>query len=473
MGSKRLKAVVLAGSLPILSCDQEGIHKVSRKLGKFLKKFEVPPFIKGGLLDKIGSLLGLSPMVAPFPGFMVAALLRKWGTPMNTGMAITSGDAPIQNWAGTLGDIPDAAKVYNADAVLKREVHKYHCYSCGIGCGGIAAIHDLGSGEFQYTHKPEYETLDCFGPLLKNNDLDSVFYINELINRAGLDCISAGNTVAFAIECFERGLITKTQTDGIDLTWGNASAIIEFVKRMIAREGIGDLFADGVKKAVERIGPESAPLGMHIGGQEPGMHDARNDPQLAVHFAAEPSPGKHTTGMMLTYGTLELNRICSWAPIASIHTKRADLIPNERIAKMAAANSCYSMLIDAAGGCMYGAMIGSSHWNIVEYLNLASGWNLTGDQYMEIGNRIQTMKQIFNIRQGIKPKEVRLPDRMEGRPPLQSGPLRKVTLQNEKQKQLYWDVFGWDHETGVPLPETISALGIDQLINTDVEKRNG
>ena len=136
-------------------------------------------------------------------------------------------------------------------------------------------------------HKPEYETIEAFGPLLMNWSLDSIYQLNELLNRAGMDTISAGNTVAWAIECYENGILTKEQTDGLEQTWGNTEAILALVKKMIAREGFGDALADGVKRASARFGGKE--YAMHVGGQEPGMHDARNDPQLGVHFVVVPA----------------------------------------------------------------------------------------------------------------------------------------------------------------------------------------
>lgn len=235
---------------------------------------------------------------------------------------------------------------------------------------------------------------------------------------------------------------------------------------MISREGFGDKLADGVKRAADHFGGEE--YAMHIGGQEPGMHDSRNDPQLAVHFTAEPAPGKHTIGMSLQYGAMSLCDICSWAPPAKLHKKSDDLIPNDTVAMIAKANACYSMLIDGAGGCYYAEMMGVHMWRLVEYLNAAAGWNYDGDHYMEIGARIQTLRQMFNIKHGIAPSSFVLPSRMEGKPPLTNGPLKGIQLRNKEQVSLHWKAFGWDAETGEPLPETINAMGIAELLEEGV-----
>ena len=183
------------------------------------------------------------------------------------------------------------------------------------------------------------------------------------------------------------------------------------------------------------------------------MHDARNDPQLGVHFVAEPAPGKHTVGMSIEYGAMSLCDICTWAPPARIHPKSRDLEDTEEMALISKANTCYTMLVDGAGGCYYGQMMGVHMWKLVDYLNAAEGWDHDGDWYMQIGERIQTLRQLFNIKQGYDPAAVKLPDRMQGIPPLPSGPLKGVTLKNREQVSAHWRAFGWDGKTGVPLPE--------------------
>ena len=463
MGSKKLKAVVLAGCKSMPCADSEKVHALSKKLGTTLSNVKLPSGM-GGILGMGGRMLGMLPSI-PMDGAMTPYLFKEWGTPSNTPMAITSGDGPIKNWAGGPKDAPGAVKAYNPEKINKIEMQKYHGYSCPMGCGGRLDIHKNAYGSFEETHKPEYETLQVFGPLCLNNDLDSVLYINELLNRAGMDSISAGNTVAWAIEAYEKGVLTKEQTDGLELSWGNAKAIIRLVEKMIAREGFGDYLADGVKRAAAHFG--GADFAMHVGSQEPGMHDSRNDPQLAVHYVAEPAPGKHTIGMALQYGAMSLCDICSWAPPAKVHSKSEDLIPNETNALISVANACYSMLVDGAGGCYYAEMMGVHMWKLVDYLNAAAGWNYDGDHYMEIGKRIQTLRQLFNIKQGIAPSSVALPDRMAGKPPLKNGPLKGVTLQNKEQVALHWKAFGWDEKTGEPLAETIEKLGISALMEAE------
>ena len=150
-----------------------------------------------------------------------------------------------------------------------------------MSCGGIVQV-KTGRYPIEEMHKPEYETSCALGTLLLNRDLDALFLLNDLLNRAGMDTISAGSTVAFAMECYENGVVSRDDLDGLDLRWGNAEAIIDFVKKMIAREGCGDFWADGVKVAQKKLGEASDAYAMHAGGQELPMHDSRFDAGFAV-----------------------------------------------------------------------------------------------------------------------------------------------------------------------------------------------
>jgi aldehyde:ferredoxin oxidoreductase len=456
MGSKRLKAVVLAGSKPIQCHDPKNVKAISTELATKIKNQNLPGFMKGSILPVMGKMMGMMKNASAMDGIMAAGLFKRWGTIMNNTLGMPSGDSPVKNWKGSVKDYPWwKYRQLNPDRIVKRQTKRYACYSCVMSCGGICDIKDIKYGNFSHTHKPEYETCCSFGTLLLNKDLDAIYYINELLNRAGMDSISAGNTVAFAMECFENGVITTADTGGLDLTWGNAEAIIELVKMMINREGIGDILADGVIKAAEKIGNDSGVHAVHAGGQEPGMHDSRMDPILGVHFSVEASPGKHTTGSSIAYNVCNLWSEVSWAPKVTKFPKTEDYEASETNALKAMANSCYKMVTDGVGGCWFAAALGIQHWQVFNWLNAATGWDKTPDDYMEIGKQIQTLRQRFNVKHGIDPMRFKIVDRISGHPPLKKGPLAGKTFDIEKMMKKYWEVIGWDGETGVPSDETL------------------
>jgi len=381
-------------------------------------------------------------------GLLYKSLLMKWGTVSMNQASVEMGDTPVKNWAGNSTDYPlSSSRWIDPDLFRRTEIRKYHCYSCPLGCGAVCTL----TGKFNRTHRPEYETVAAFGPLCLNTDTDSILYINELLNRAGMDTISAGATVAFAMECYEKGLLKKSDLDGIDLTWGNADGIIALLYRMIRREGIGDVLADGVRKAAERIGGGAGELAMHAGGQELPMHDGRNDPGFALHYAADPAPGRHTVGSYLYYEMFQLwRKLPSLPRPAKMYSKNLKYAAGEEKAVMAAACARLMNVANSAGMCLFGLFLGVHRVPLFEWLNAATGWEKTAADYMEAGTRIQTVKQLFNIRQGIDPRSVTAPDRTLGRPPQERGANRNREIDEKTLKREYWKAFGWNPETGIP-----------------------
>lgn len=456
MGSKKLKAVVLAGAKPIKPHNRSEIKRLSKQCNKSVQ-FQ-PPFISGTMTGYMGALMRILPAQVGIDGMLYKVMLKKWGTVSMNQTSIEMGDAPIKNWMGSNRDFgPDKTKPINPDIFTKNVIAKYFCYSCPLGCGGICS----GTGKYNKTHRPEYETVLALGGLCLNENTDSIFYLNELLNRAGMDTISVGGSVAFAIECYERGLLTKKDTDGLELTWGNTDAIIALVEKMVKREGIGDLLADGTKKAAEKIGKNSMEYAIQAGGQELGMHDGRFDPGFALHNCVEPTPGKHTIGSQLYYEMFQLwKKIKDLPNPRFIYLKSSKYKQDVKKAIMGAACSKFMNIINGAGCCLFGAFMGAGRLPLFDWLNAATGWNKTPEEYMKIGKRIQTLKQAFNVKHGIKPKSFKMSDRALGRPPLSAGANKGRSINIEKMTRDYWDQFGWDTQTGVPSLECLRKLKI-------------
>ncbi len=467
MGSKKLKAIVLMGTNQIKCHDISAVKAISKEYSEKVKHMNLPKIVKGNMLPLASSLMAKSNTYSSGDGMMSVYMFKKWGTIFSNTFGLQNGDNPVKNWGGSVKDYNKSYyKNINPDKIIERENKKYFCYSCVIGCGGICKIDDIAFGEFSHTHKPEYETVNAFGPLLMNKDLNSIFYINELLNRATMDSISAGNTVAFAIECYENNILNKNDTDGLELTWGNTDAIIKLVKKMIAREGIGDILADGVKEAAKKIGKKSNRFAMNAGGQEPGMHDGRFDPMMGVHFSVDPTPGRHTIGSGTYYNYMQLWQYISWAPkVKNKSLKEDDYIPSEETALKSVASSCYKQLVDGIGGCLFAMITGAQHFKIFDYLNASTGWNKTPDEFMEIGKRMQTLRQMFNIREGINPIDFKIHDRLAGKPPLTTGATKGKTVPIEEMMKLHWQVFGWDENTGIPKKGTVKKLNLDKFVD--------
>jgi len=457
MGSKKLKALVLKGARRIPVHNREGIKKLSQKCNKWVQ-FQ-PPFIPGSMTSYVGALMRVMPTVLAQDGMLYKILLRKWGTVSLNQMSIEMGDSPIKNWKGSNEDFgPKKSVTTNPDVFTDREMMKYHCYSCPLGCGGICSM----TGKYSETHKPEYETVLALGGLCMNEDVDSLFYLNEALNRAGMDTISAGATAAFAIECYEEGILTKKDTDGLELTWGNAGAIIALIDKMISREGIGDILADGSRIAARKIGKGSERFVVHAGGQEPAMHDSRNDPGFALHYSVEPTPGRHTIGSGLYYEMFQLwKKIKGLPKVGPLYFKGSKYVVDEEKAVKGAACSKFVNVLNGAGLCLFGSFLGAKRIPTFDWLNAATGWNKTPEEYMGIGERVQTLRQAFNIKHGIEPKDFKISDRAVGKPPLSGGANKGRTVDIDKMMEGYWGQFGWDTSTGKPGAECMEKLGIE------------
>jgi aldehyde:ferredoxin oxidoreductase len=455
MGSKKLKSVVLAGSRPIDPADRAAMKRLSKSCKKKTWGIHIP---KGMILAWFGRMWAKLSLVPPMPGVLISGIFGKWGTTGLNRFSVECGDAPIRNWYGTSRDYPlRVSKTIDPDRFIPLEKEKYHCYSCPLGCGSICRPADSE----KEIHKPEYETVTAFGALLLNNDLDSMFYINDLLNRAGMDTISAGGTVAFAMECFEKGIISLEDTGGIDLAWGNTAGIIALVEKMVKREGIGDILADGAAKAAEKIGRGSSEYAVTAGKQELAMHDPRNDPGYGLHASVDPTPGRHTTGCQQYYELYAL-----WKKIKSLPRPgwlirvKNKYKANREKAVTAAANSCFNQLYNGAGLCLFGALIGVHRVPLFDWLNAAAGWHRSPEEYMEVGRRIQTLKQLFNIKHGIDPLSLKANTRSTGQPPQNQGPNRGRSFDLEKMMKDYWQEIGWNPGNGKPTAKTLGELGL-------------
>jgi aldehyde:ferredoxin oxidoreductase len=466
MGSKRLKAVALFGKARIESHDPEKIHALSRDFSQWVKAGE-----KGArwMTSRVTRLLSRFMRVSPFgfggSGDMIRSVLRNYGTIVTNVISAETGDSPVKNWKGTgYRDFPIASHSSKLEPsrILVHQQKRYHCYSCPIGCGGILDLTGKTPYSLAETHKPEYETCSAFGSLILNNDLDAVFLINDLLNRAGMDTISAGSAVAFAMECFEQGILTLEDTNGLALSWGNGDAVIELVKKMIAREGIGEILADGAAKAAEKIGKGSEALAMHAGGQDLPMHDGRLDPGFAVAYAMEPTPARHTNFSYMYLELYGLHKIFPGLPPVDMVYRKSSRLSTEQKEILLSTASKFMQVANGAGVCLFGVQCGP-RYPLIDYLNAATGWNRKPQEYLEIGERIQHLRQAFNVKHGKVPaRDFRLPSRAAGDPPMSSGPLKGVKVPTEALGERFAEAMGWDGQ-GRPRPERLRALGLAQV----------
>jgi aldehyde:ferredoxin oxidoreductase len=406
MGSKKLKAVAVSGNMPVPIADKARMDELRKEQTQVLLN---PP---------------------PGPMQEMNAKMPMYGTTSMTDRNAHSGDTPVKNWGGVgVRDFPDASGL-TGDAAIHNRKGAEPCWRCPISCQ--ASLY-AGEGEYKYpegTRRIEYETQGSFGTLCLNNNTESLNMCNHLCNSYGLDTISGGGVMAFAIECYENGIITKEDTDGIELTWGNHRAIVAMTEKMCKREGIGAILADGVKVASEKIGKGAEKYAVHIGGQELGMHDPKHGQypgnMSSARYHMDATPGRHTQG----FGPGGFN----------------------------------GHIINASGLCLFGAFGSAGGTNfILENLKAATGWDLTQDDLMKIGERIANIRHAFNLREGINPLEWAVHPRIVGDPPLDAGPLAGVSTDHEHQ--VYWGLgaLDWDRNTAKPSRQKLLSLGLDDV----------
>ncbi|RLC73238.1 MAG: aldehyde ferredoxin oxidoreductase, partial [Chloroflexi bacterium] len=416
MGAKRLKAIAVQGQLEVPLADPSGLKEAR---SKYLKQL-------GGNVK----------------------LWRDYGTCAVTLHAIQSGDAPIKNWGGSVIDFPRAVAISH-ERVVELQQRKFACWRCPVACGGVMK---RGTGFYQYregAHKPEYETLVAFGSLCLNSNLESIIMANDICNRYGLDTISTGATIAFAIECYEKGLINKRDTGGIELQWGNHEAIVAMTKKIALREGLGDILADGVKAAAERIGKGAEEFAMHIHGQEVPMHDPKRYSFYAVTYL-DATPARHTQG---SYG---------YRPAAGLEFPAYERTTFAGRGKAHKMGSDLVHVVNCAGMCLYGYMF-LNFEAIPRFLNLVTGRQFTLDDLLRIGERVANLRQAFNIREGVSLDNFKMPSRVIGQPPLGTGPLAGRRVELDVLLQDYLKARDWDLRTGKPSRNKLIELGLKDI----------
>jgi len=420
MGSKRLKAIAVKGKMEVPLHDKEGMKKARQKYLRALK---------GVMYDN----------------------LKDFGTCGFTASAIEIGDAPVKNWLVAGKDHFPEPEAIGGDRVIELQKKKYGCWRCPVACGGLMKG---SSGKYSYrdeVHKPEYETLVSFGSLCLNKDLESIIMANEICNQYGVDTISAGAVIAFAIECYENGLVTKEDTGGIELTWGNPEAILGMLDKLVNREGFGDVLADGVKIATEKIGRNANEFAIHIQGQEIPMHDPRRHIFYGPIYWLDPTPARHTQGS------------------EGARASGLELPPFDRKsyagrgeARRIASNLVH--VVNCTGICVLGYQMLPID-AFLAFINLTTGWDTSLEELIDTGERILDIRQAFNIREGLKPAQFNMPARAIGKPPMESGPLTGRTVDLEVLVSDYTQAVKWDRDSWVPNRERMEELGLKDVAN--------
>lgn len=421
MGSKKLKAIALRGTRTIDVADNEAITRLNKEI---LAKMDHHPTTQS---------------------------LGVYGTGAGTTASALSGDSPVKNWGGVglLDYGEEKAQKVGAQAMDRYKVKKYACSLCPLGCGAIYDVRD-GRWPVGVSDRPEYETVSAFGSTLLCDEVDAIIKANSLCNRYGLDTISTGMTIAWAMECYEAGILSAEDLDGIQLNWGKGEAIVALTQKIADGEGCGKVLANGSAYAAKVWGKGAQYLQTASGIELP-MHDPRFAPGLARTYQYDPTPGRHVKGGLGTPqmgGREPLDKyVYTGTGTWDVHLSSARELTN------------------ALSLCIFGSSFMPPQTQYA-YLEALTGWSFDEEAAFKTGLRIFTMRHAFNLREGLKPADFTLSARTVGKPPLSAGPLEGVTIDTRQLALNFFEAMGWDFETGRPSREALEEIGhLEELIH--------
>lgn len=386
----------------------------------------------------------------------MSRILNKYGTSGITKAMASIGRAPIKNWSGNFTDEFMNYDGVDGPAFEEYQIKKYACWRCVQACGGIVRWEE--NSEYHEDHRPEYETLALVGTNCGIDNPIDIMRINELCNRGGLDTISAGACIAFAMECYQNGILTGKDLNGLRLEWGNGDAALRLVESVIERRGLGDVLADGVKRASEKLGQGTETFAIHAGGQELPAHDPRQEQDFGLAYQISPTPGRHTQG-----GVGARNMPPEHQETFGLDQKLAIENPLAYQARAYALKMSWRNVLNAAGLCST-SMFTLPPSYVPEFIAAVTGWDYDMQECFTTGERIEVIRLLFGLREGYNPLQIQLPKRVMGQPPLQAGPTAGVKVEIDNLRDAYLELMDWDALTAYPGAERLCNLGLSELI---------
>lgn len=428
MGSKRLKAVACGGKTSVKLADPD--------------QFKLSAKRQIDLIDE--SILKV--------GF------ESFGTNMVSDMVNVRGGYPTRNWqSGVFDQIDDVNGQALSDKVLVRGVS---CFACPIACGRGSEIRD-GKFKGRKGEGPEYESANTLGALCGVSDLNVVTMANYLCNEYGLDTISTGSTIAFAMECFEKGILAHEETRGLRLDFGDADIVVDLVKKIALREGVGNLLAEGTRLMAQKLGRGTEHFAMNVKGLELPGYDPRAAKICGLGYVTANRGGDHITGFIEAPAFID-------TPILLVPESQIEdpFTPKPEEAKILVDLENALTVFDCIGACKFMALLLQAP-DYLELINAALGWDMDESGFRLSGERVYNLMRAFCVREGVDRAADMLPGRLT-KDPLPEGPAEGMVMDEsllEKLKDAYYGYRGWDLETGKPTPEKLKELALEDLIH--------
>ncbi|MDM8523256.1 aldehyde ferredoxin oxidoreductase family protein [Desulfococcaceae bacterium HSG8] len=387
-----------------------------------------------------------------YDGNITIEALKAFGTASHMDIGIISGDVPVKNWQQTEWDmIDEIGPVAYGEKILTRNKT---CYACGVMCKREAEVKE-GPFKFEKGPGPEYETIASFGSLCLNPSIESVGKANDICNRYGMDTITCGAAIAFATECFENGLITVKDTDGLELTWGNSEAIVALTEKIGKREGFGAILSEGSARAAKRIGGNASDFLTTVKGLESPMHDPRSAHGYGLAYAVSPRGACHNASLQypIEGGGMFLPEFEELAD-------EVEQMSSEGKAGLNVLSQDFGMFFsNCAIFCNLGAMILTAT-QAADMVNHVTGQGYTVEELVKLGRRVWYLKRGLSNLFGARAAHDRLPKRLMT--PMTGGPTEGSVPDMDKMLREFYELRGFD-ENGIPRKGILEELGLAEL----------
>jgi len=436
MGSKNLKAIAVRGTKGIQMKDKETVISMAKY---FNREFMNNPSCRA---------------------------LHDFGTAYLLELYNENGEEPTLNFQTGFSEKTRNlyAKVLNEKILLKRE----GCYACPVRCKGVVKTGPPYNVDPFYGG-PEYEALALFGPNCGVDNLEAVAKANQLCNKYGLDTISTGSVIAFAMECYEKGFISKKDVDGVELRFGNEDAMLKMIEAIAKREGVGNLLAEGVRSVSDVWGNETKKFAMHVKGEEVPMHDARVKGMVGFAYAISPIGADHVAlehdpDFDFNAPQLFLDQVRSLGLLKRCKTSGMDY----QKLRMAYYLQLHFSFHDCLCICVFttAPVRVFTMFDLVKITSAITGWEASLWEFMKLGERRLNMFRAFNVREGFDVKDDWLPERFFE--PIKSGPRKGAKWERDelrKYRHLYYEMLNWDSQTGIPRKTKLIELDLPWIID--------
>jgi len=368
------------------------------------------------------------------------------------------GDIPTMNWrANSWGKGEELYHHFKTKNLLRANP----CYKgCVLRCGRIARV---GGGKWKTpVHEGgEYESICAFTYFVLNDDMDAAVHATYLCNEYGMDTISMGAAIAFAMDCYERGILGKGEVDGLDLSWGNTDTIVELVHKTSGRKGIGRILGEGTRRASQEIGKGSELLSMDIKGLEGPAHDGRSGKTLATMYGVGNRGMCHIhtiEGMVYDSLKKDFGLVSYGLP----DPKDVDRFAEGGKGSATKLLQNFGILPDILGICKFFVYNGLGPPGLAELVSSLTGWDIDVNELLRTGERVYNLQRMFNVREGISRKDDLLPERIRQIPEFgEYSSVSECQIKDfEQMLDEYYEARGWNRETGIPTKETLQKLGL-------------